>query len=419
MNLLDVIIIVAAVAYGFTGFRNGAVVGLMSLIGFFIGAVLGAQLAGPLGSHLAEGRAQVPIAIVCVLMLAMLGQLSGIWIAGHIRTRLVRERGRPVDSGFGVLFGVLSVLLVSWMVAVPLASSPYPSLASEASESTIVRGVDDVMPRDVRKLYSSLRRYLDQSGFPPVFGDLPDTRIVNVPPPDDLPPGVQRLVRTAGRSTVKIYGQAPSCDRRTEGSGFVYARDRVMTNAHVVAGADQVAVEVNGQQRPATVVLYDPSRDVAVLRVRDLGLPTLKFASDTRDHRRPRRRARLPPGRPVHRQIGPGPVPGDGVRRRHLRRRERAPRGLLGARGRAQRELRRPAAGRQRDGARRRVRDRPRFGRHRVRADSRGGGAGCTDRRAVDADRQHLALYSRLSQLTFAQRTSSPLIRSGTSLCGK
>ena len=63
MNLLDGIIILAALAYAFTGFRNGAVVGALPLVGFFAGAILGAQIAEPLGSHLAHGRAQVPVAI--------------------------------------------------------------------------------------------------------------------------------------------------------------------------------------------------------------------------------------------------------------------------------------------------------------------------------------------------------------------
>jgi S1-C subfamily serine protease len=279
VNVLDVIILVAAIAYGFTGFRNGAVIGAMSLLGFFIGAVLGAQLASPLGSWLADGHAQVPIAIVCVLMLAMLGQLAGIWIGGHIKTHVVRERGRPVDSGAGLVFGVVSVLLVAWMVAVPLASSPYPALASAASHSTIVRGVDDVMPDDVRSLYSSLRDYLDRSGFPPVFGDLPDAPIIGVPAPDALTPATKQRMVAIEPSVVKIYGSADSCDRRTEGSGFVYAPDRIMTNAHVVAGASEVAVQVGrGDLRPASVVVYDPETDVAVLRVKDLGRRALSFA---------------------------------------------------------------------------------------------------------------------------------------------
>src|SRR5581483_7596709 len=114
----------------------------------------------------------------------------------------------------GAALGVLSVLLVAWMVAVPLASSPYPKLAAEASHSKIVRGVNEVMPNGVRELYASLRGFLDQSGFPPVFGDLPSTSIVAVaPPPSSLPPAVRQRVEAASASVFKVFGQAPECGR--------------------------------------------------------------------------------------------------------------------------------------------------------------------------------------------------------------
>lgn len=283
MNILDVVIVVAALAYGVGGFRNGAVVGALSMLGFFGGAAVGAQLAEPIGSRVADGRAQVPVAILCVLLLAMIGQLIGAWAAGHIRARVRSEKGRALDSGVGSVLGVVSVLLVAWMVAVPLASSPYPTLASEATHSKIVRSVNDVMPGSVRTLYSSLRGFLDQSGFPPVFGDLPNGPSVAVAPPDaNLSPAVQARVDRAHRSTFKIYGQAPSCSRDIEGSGFLYAPHRVITNAHVVAGTSQVAVQVSPNRNlPATVVLFDPKRDVAVLDVPGLGGQPLQLASRT------------------------------------------------------------------------------------------------------------------------------------------
>ncbi|TAM92865.1 MAG: MarP family serine protease [Jatrophihabitans sp.] len=281
MNILDGVIIVAAIAYAIGGFRSGAVVGVLSMIGFFGGAALGAQLAGPVGSRLVDGRARVPVAILCVLFVAMIGQLVGAWIAGHIRARIVRsQHRRALDSGVGGALGVVSVLLVAWMVAVPLASSPFPQLASQASHSTIVRAVNGVMPQDVRTLYSSLRNFLNQSGFPPVFGDLPSAPNVQVAPPDPLPPAVQQEVDLAHRSTFKIYGEAPRCGRGIEGSGFVFAPDRVMTNAHVVAGTSQVAVQVDPNRNlAATVVLYDPERDVAVLDVPGLDAPVLHFTA--------------------------------------------------------------------------------------------------------------------------------------------
>ena len=280
MNILDVVIVVLAIAYGFAGFRSGALVGICSLVGFLGGAVIGAQLARPLGSHIADGRAQVPVAVVCVLVCAMAGQLVAVFLAGMIRSRLLAGRARPLDAGIGAVLGVLSVLLVSWMIAVPLASSPFPKLAAEASQSKIVRAVNNAVPDDLRHVYASLRTFLDQSGFPPVLGDLPSTSLVPVDPPSNLSPAVTAMVDRVHPSVVKIYGQAPSCDRQIEGSGFVYARHRVLTNAHVVAGTNQVTVQsTSGDTLAARVVLYDPQRDVAVLDVPRLNVSSLLFGT--------------------------------------------------------------------------------------------------------------------------------------------
>jgi S1-C subfamily serine protease len=245
------------------------------LIGFFGGAVIGAQVAKPIGSHVASGSAQIPVAIVCVLVLATVGQLLGVFLAGRLKARFIRGGLRPWDSALGAVMGVVGVLLVAWMVAVPLASSPFPTLASEASHSRIVRAVNNVLPNSVRTLYSSLRAFLDRSGFPPVFGDLPSTPDISVaPPPSNLPGRVEDRVRHAQVSVLKVFAQAPECGRGMEGSGFVYAPHRVLTNAHVVAGARSVTVAGLG----ARVVLFDPERDVAVLYVPALHAPALGFA---------------------------------------------------------------------------------------------------------------------------------------------
>ena len=88
-------------------------------------------------------------------------------------------------------------------------------------------------------------------------------------------PDVQR----AQQSVFKIRGQN-SCDRGVEGSGFLYAPDRVMTNAHVVAGVDKPVVLVGENEKPARVVYYNSRTDVAVLAVDGLSGPYLRFDRD-------------------------------------------------------------------------------------------------------------------------------------------
>jgi S1-C subfamily serine protease len=79
---------------------------------------------------------------------------------------------------------------------------------------------------------------------------------------------------------LKVDGTALSCDRSIEGSGFVYAQDHVMTNAHVVAGVTEgpTVTTPSGHQYHAQVVLYDPQVDIAVLYVPGLDLAPLQFS---------------------------------------------------------------------------------------------------------------------------------------------
>jgi len=278
VNLLDLALIVATVMFAIGGFRQGFVTAALSFCGFFGGAVLGAQLADPVAGRLTqESSWRIAVAVAVVLAFALLGQVLAVAVGSQLRQRLTWRPAQTVDSVLGAAVSAVAVLLVFWMIATPLASAPYPRVASAVRDSQVIRGVNDVVPQGVRSLYSSLRDAVRTYDFPEVFGPLVPTRVRQVPAPD---PALlrSRAVTSVRPSVVKITGLAESCARRVEGSGFVYAQDRIMTNAHVVAGIAQPFVQLGGERRPATVVLYDPDRDIAVLHVPDLGLRPLAFA---------------------------------------------------------------------------------------------------------------------------------------------
>jgi S1-C subfamily serine protease len=279
VNLLDLVLIVATIMFAIGGFRQGFVTAGLSFFGFFGGAVIGAQLADPIAGRLAQDSSwRIAVAVAVVLALALLGQVLAVSLGNQLRSRLTWRPAQAVDSVLGAVVSAVAVLLVFWMVATPLASAPYPRVSSAVRDSQVIRGVDDVVPRQVRSLYSSLRDAVRSYDFPEVFGPLVPTRVRSVARPD--PKLLQSpAVATAHPSVVKITGLAESCARRVEGSGFVYAPNRIITNAHVVAGIDQPSVQVGPDRREATVVLYDPDRDVAVLYVPDLGLRPLPFAA--------------------------------------------------------------------------------------------------------------------------------------------
>jgi S1-C subfamily serine protease len=277
MNLVDLIIIAASLIAAITGYRRGALLAVFSFAGLVLGAVLGAQLVDPIARHFASGTVRVPVALFCVLTAAMVCQLIGGWIGGTLRRRLTWKPAAQVDAGLGAIASIAATLLVAWLLAVPLASAPSTEVAGQVRASKIVAEVDSVLPSGADELYSGLRDYLDQSGFPRVFSALGRSQVSDVPAPDPA------LVNSAGvasarASVLKIHASAASCDRLIEGSGFVYAPQHVLTNAHVVAGTESVTIETAQGELRAKVVLYDPERDVAVLDVPGLTAPALTFA---------------------------------------------------------------------------------------------------------------------------------------------
>lgn len=106
-----------------------------------------------------------------------------------------------------------------------------------------------------------------------------DAPVVSVEPPDAALVN-HAVVAEASHSVVKIRGVANRCQKILEGSGFVIAPNRVMSNAHVIAGADEYTVEVDGQEHRATPVVFDPNADISVLDVPGLQAPPLDFVTE-------------------------------------------------------------------------------------------------------------------------------------------
>lgn len=277
-SIVDLLIVGLALLFAVNGFRQGLLVSALSFVGFLGGAALGLQIASPIATRLVVGTGQVVLAVAVVMFCAMLGQVLAVYLGNAVRQRLTWRPARVADSAGGAVTSFLAVLLVAWMVATPLASAPFPGLASAVRRSAVIHAVDGTVPASVRDLYQSLRQTVRSGDFPEVFGPLSPTQVPDVPAPD--PRLASSPVVSADRpSVVKIVGVAPSCSRRIEGSGFVIAAGRVLTNAHVVAGVRRPTVQTTRGTLDAVVVLYDPDTDIAVLDVPGLTARPLRFAT--------------------------------------------------------------------------------------------------------------------------------------------
>jgi S1-C subfamily serine protease len=277
-DLLDLILLGACVLFGISGYRQGFVVGVLSFVGFLGGGVLGARIAPAIAdSRTFSSVPSTTVAVSVVFLAAVLGQLLATVVGGWVRNHIVWKPARTVDAVAGAAVSIVSLLLVAWLIGTAVASSPFTELSAQVRRSEVLKVVDHAVPGGARGLFASFRRVIDDRGFPEVFGDLVPTKVLNVDPPD--PALARSAVVTAVRTRVfKITGVASSCSKRIEGSGFLFAPERVMTNAHVVAGVRSPMVQVNGDEVRATVVVYDPDRDIAVLAVPGLRGTPLAFA---------------------------------------------------------------------------------------------------------------------------------------------
>ena len=276
-DLLDVVLVVASLLFAISGYRQGFVVGVLSFIGFLGGGVLGARIASPVAS--VGPLADLPpaaVGLVVVFALASFGQVVATLVGGAVRRRLTWKPARQVDAVAGAVVSVISLLLVSWLVARVVATSPYPTLSSQVRRSLIIGAVDQVVPDAGRRLFSSFRDLVDERGFPEVFDGLRPSEATDVAAPDPALASSE-VVTLVRPSVLKITGEAPSCGKNIEGTGFVYAPERVMTNAHVVAGVERPMVDVGNRTIETRVVLFDPGRDLAVLAVPGLDAPALEF----------------------------------------------------------------------------------------------------------------------------------------------
>ncbi len=276
MTVVDVVVLVIVALAAIQGLRLGAIVQVLSFGGFLVGLYLGARLASVTVRGVHTQSTRTFVALGTMVGLAILCGVTGR-VVGNLAFRHVHKGFfGSVDSVLGVVVAVTASLLIVWLLANTLINSSSLALNSSIDRSSIIRSLDSVLPPPP-SVFSRVQSFLSSEGFPPVFAQLAPASAGPVSVPADAQ--VQEAVDRAGASTVKIVGVG--CGDIQEGSGFVVGPGLVVTNAHVVAGiADPVVADRNGSHR-TSVVSFDPSFDLAVLRVSGLTEPPLTLDPDT------------------------------------------------------------------------------------------------------------------------------------------
>ncbi|MFT4286745.1 MarP family serine protease [Nocardioides sp.] len=263
MNWIDWCLVLLLVAYALSGYWQGFVTGAFATAGLLLGGLLGVWLAPRLLGDAAPSLWVSLGALFVVILAASLGQGVLQYVGAKVRDSIRWQPVRLVDAVGGAALSALAVLLVAWALGVAISGSRISGITNAVRGSTILSSVNGVMPSGASRALDRFNNVVGTSFFPRYLEPFAPERIVKVGAGPKRLKTDPDVVRAAG-SVLKVTG-TNSCGSGVEGSGFLVAPGYLMTNAHVVAGVTDPAVEIGGEETAGRVVLYDSGIDIAVI----------------------------------------------------------------------------------------------------------------------------------------------------------
>jgi S1-C subfamily serine protease len=274
--VLDLLLALLLLGYLLYGYRAGLVRSIFPIAGVILGGLAGILLLPLLTSVVPDPAWRIILSIVLVLGLIAIGNSVGAFVGGAASRILVHGPLRLIDRILGAAATFVVAALVLSMVAFGVGSLGFPFLSTPIANSSVLRTIDSLTPPPVKGALAWFRSLVIDDGIPRITQALggPST-----PPPVPHVDVDGSAVQAAGRSVVRISGNAFACGQSQTGSGVVVAPGRVLTNAHVVSGVEEPVIETpQDGSAAARVVYFDPIDDLAVLAVDGLATPAVPAA---------------------------------------------------------------------------------------------------------------------------------------------
>ncbi|HUG83167.1 MAG TPA: MarP family serine protease [Euzebya sp.] len=276
MNIVDLVLAGALVIAAVRGWRRGALSQVFAFGGAVVGLVVGGLVAPDLASQFVD-RPGLSLSLTTIgILLALLtaGQTIGFLLGYRMRDAAHRNGVGVADSVVGVAVGAMVLLVTVWIAGSALAQGPSPALSRQLRDSTVLTALDEALPPPP-DLFGRVAAYLDTQGFPQVFAGLGGATAPPVEPPGDT--SVAAAAAAGTPATVQVEGLG--CGGVSSGSGVAVQPGFIVTNAHVIAGAEVVNVRDAGGTHDAVAVHFDPDLDLAVLSVPTTTATTMPWAS--------------------------------------------------------------------------------------------------------------------------------------------
>ena len=279
--LFDLALLAVLIAYATYGWRNGLVHTVAGFVGIIAGAVVAFFLVPTVAAWVPDATWRIVVVVASSLFLVIGGQALGASLGRRFRGTVKQRALRVADRALGTVVSIIATALVLSLLASSAVGLGIPILSQTIASSTVLRVIGTATPDPVEGFVARIRSVLVHDGLPAITEALGG--IVTAPTLPSVDTGSPALAEAA-RSVVRITGTATGCGQNQAGSGFVVSDERIITNAHVLAGVTQPVIETpDGQALSGTIVYFDPIDDLAVLAVPGLRATPLTLTDTAGD----------------------------------------------------------------------------------------------------------------------------------------
>jgi S1-C subfamily serine protease len=280
MNFIDIFIAAAFLIFGWIGFRRGILRTILSIIGLIVGGAAGA-IATPSIQSLISNNAfgfKPTIGLTSIILGASLGMFLFGVLGSFLRVVLLPlPFMKTIDSLIGFGLAIVAVASISSTLSSAAQVIPNKTVNNLFSQSQLISQFDLYLPARFKDAAQKIQNVITDSPLPEVFKSLVESRITPTQLETDV--AIPEIVTKSVASTVRIDGIAESCSAAMVGTGFIVSPERVITNAHVVAGVKEPVITLfNSQtQLGGRVIAIDRKKDIAIIFVPGLTGEKLTF----------------------------------------------------------------------------------------------------------------------------------------------
>jgi S1-C subfamily serine protease len=280
MNFIDIFIAAAFLIFGWIGFRRGILRTVLSIIGLIVGGAAGA-IATPSIQSLISNNAfgfKPTIGLTSIILGASLGMFLFGVLGSFLRVVLLPfPFMKTIDSLIGFGLAIVAVASISSTLSSAAQVIPNKTVNNLFSQSQLISQINQYLPERFKDAAQKIQNVITDSPLPEVFKSLVESRITPTQLESDV--AIPEIVNKSVASTVRIDGIAESCSAAMVGTGFIVSPERVITNAHVVAGVKEPVITLfNSQtQLGGRVIAIDRKKDIAIIFVPGLTGEKLTF----------------------------------------------------------------------------------------------------------------------------------------------